>query len=44
MAADGGRAAQGDGVDEDYMSYSKKMQFSIVNSCRGYTSQLHGDQ
>ena len=41
MAADRGRAAQGDGVDEDYMPYSKRMHTGFQQSpaTEGYTSQ-----
>ena len=41
MAADGGRAAQGNGVDEDYMPYSKKMHTGFQQSpaAEGYTPQ-----
>ena len=40
MAGNGGRAAQGDGVDEDYMPYSKKMHtgFQLSPAVECYTS------
>ena len=42
MTADGGRTAQGDEVDEDYMPYSQKMHTGFQQSpaVECYISQL----